>query len=154
MVHGVFALMNICQIDVLSALRLQRQSCQQMVHGVFALMNICQILVLFALRATALVMSADGSWVFAYEHLPRLAVLSLALAAVHVGRWFMGVCTHEHICRSIVLSVRLPQRQSCQQMVHGVCTHEHLTHRCSLALRLLVPVIVSRWFVDVALMNI
>jgi bacteriorhodopsin len=39
MVHGVFALMNICLI-VFSHVRLQRQSCQQMVHGVFALMNI------------------------------------------------------------------------------------------------------------------
>jgi hypothetical protein len=35
-VHGVFVLMNICQTAVLFALRLLRQSCQQMVHGVFA----------------------------------------------------------------------------------------------------------------------
>jgi hypothetical protein len=39
------------QILLFSALRLLlRQSCQQMVHGVFALMNICQIAVLSMLR--------------------------------------------------------------------------------------------------------
>jgi hypothetical protein len=49
--------------------------------------------------ATALVMSADGSW---------------------------SVCTM-NICHIAVLCYAL-QRQSCQQMVHGVfCTHEHLT---------------------------
>jgi hypothetical protein len=33
MVHGVFALMNICLTAVLFALRLLRASRQQMVHG-------------------------------------------------------------------------------------------------------------------------
>jgi hypothetical protein len=74
MVHGVFALMNICQIDVLSALRYSASHVSRWFMGVCTHEHLPD-LVLFALRATAPVMSADGSWVFAYEHLPRLAVL-------------------------------------------------------------------------------
>jgi hypothetical protein len=41
MVHGVFALMNIClTLFSCSALATAPVMCQQMVHGVFALMNI------------------------------------------------------------------------------------------------------------------
>jgi hypothetical protein len=70
-------------IAVLSALLLATAlSCQQMVHGVFALMNICQIAVP-PVCATALVMSADGSW---------------------------SVCTHEHLTDRCSSSMRLLQR--------------------------------------------
>jgi hypothetical protein len=92
MVHGVFALMNICLIAVLSTLRLpQHWSCRQMVHGVFALMNICLIVDLFAMRL---------------------------LQCNHVSRWFMEFALM-NICQIVFLSLRLLQ-QSCQQMVHGV----------------------------------
>jgi hypothetical protein len=70
--------------DRCSALRLlQRQSCQQMVHGVFALMNICRSLFSALRFATALVMSADGSW---------------------------SVCTHEHLTDRCLSALRLLQR--------------------------------------------
>jgi N6-adenosine-specific RNA methylase IME4 len=61
MVHGVFALMNICQIAVLFAMRLPVQIMSADGLRSFALMNICQIVVLFYALATAPVMSADGS---------------------------------------------------------------------------------------------
>jgi hypothetical protein len=65
MVHGVFALMNICLIADLFAMRLpQRQSCQQMVRSVCTHEHLPDRCSLHAL-ATAPVMSADGSWVFA-----------------------------------------------------------------------------------------
>jgi hypothetical protein len=65
-----------------------------MVHGVFALMNICLIADLrYALQASVQIMSADGSWsVCTHEHLPhRFLLLCACYSASHVSRWFMEV---------------------------------------------------------------
>jgi hypothetical protein len=43
--------------------------------------------------------------------------------------------------------------KSCQQMVHGVFTHEHLTIAVLCLLRYSAS-LVSRWFMEFALMNI
>jgi hypothetical protein len=99
-----------------------------MVHGVFALMNICLTLFsLLCASATAPVMSADGSWsAFTHEHLPdRCSLLCACYSTNHVSRWFMEVCRTSHLT-AVLFALRFLQRQSCQQMVHGVCTHEHL----------------------------
>jgi hypothetical protein len=93
-----------------------------MVHGVFALMNICLIVALSVLHpAPAPVMSADGSWsVCTHEHL--IAVLCSALAIQQSCQQMVhGVLHSMNICQIVVLFLRLLQRHSRrQQMVHGV----------------------------------
>jgi hypothetical protein len=120
MVHGVFALMNICQIVVFS-MRLLLLSCQQMVHGVFALMNICQIVVLCYALATAPVMSADGS----------------------------SVCTEHLIHRCSLDSCACHSTSSCRQMVHGVFALMNICLIADLRYALAASVqIISRWFME------
>jgi hypothetical protein len=125
MVHGVFALMNICQIAVLSTLRLlQHWSCRQMVHGVFALMNICLIAVLFALRLLqrkSCQQMVHG--VCTHEHLPDRCFFLCACYCRSCQQMVHGVFAFSTSDTSAVLSSALATaHRSCRQMVHG-CLH-------------------------------
>jgi hypothetical protein len=68
-------------------------------------------------------MSADGSWRFCtHEHLLKhrcFRLLRFATASQSSQQMVHGVCTHEHLLIA-ASSMRLLQRQSCQQMVHEV----------------------------------
>jgi hypothetical protein len=112
--------------------------------------------------ATALVMSADGSWSVCTMNICHIAVLCYALqrqschqmvhgvfcthehltslfsrlyachSADHVSRWFSGVLHHEHLPVDLLLCACHTALIMSADGLWSVCTHEHLSDRCSL----------------------
>jgi hypothetical protein len=100
---------------------LPRQSCRQMVHGVFA------------------PRTSDRSLFFC----------SALATARHVSRWFMDVCTHEHLPERCSLAMRLlPASLMCSRMFMECLHSRNCLPDRSPSLHSLAALVVSRWFME------